>query len=664
MTSFKVKTKFKPSGDQPKAIKELTENLKSGVKDQILLGVTGSGKTATMSWVIEKIQKPVLVISPNKTLCAQLFQEFKEFFPENAVHYFVSYYDYYQPEAYIPQTDVYIEKDAKINKEIDRLRHAAVQDLMIRKDIIVVASVSCIYNIGSPEIYENVSLEIKKGQKIKRGDFIAYLTALQYQRNDIDFKPGTFRVRGDIVDINLVTGKQLLRIEFLGNKIEKISTAKTSLNPKYKTLTTKYRLFPAHFWITPEEKLNIALENISLELQQQLKKLKKQKKLLEAQRLGQRTNYDIEILKETGICYGIENYSRHLEFRSPGEPPFTLIDYFPDDFLIFIDESHQTIPQLHAMALQDKARKKTLIEYGFRLPSAIDNRPLTFNEFEERMKNTIYVSATPGEQERKKVLRQTHDKNKNYIIEQLIRPTGLLEPSIEVRKTKNQVEDLISEIKKRISKKQRVLVLTLTKRLAEALSEHLTEQGISCQWLHSEIKTLKRPKILRDLRTGKYDVLVGINLLREGLDLPEVSLVAILDADKEGFLRSETTLIQTMGRATRHIEGHIILYADKITKSMKSAIDEIERRRKIQTKYNKIHKITPKPITKDIRSWMFETKKETVSAEFWVIKDKELLEKEMKKAAQNLNFERAAEIRDLILRLGSKSKSNPREPRT
>jgi len=667
---FKLVSPFKPTGDQPQAIEKLVKNLKAGVKNQVLLGVTGCGKTFDMCSVIQEVQKPTLVVTFNKLLAAQLFQEFKEFFPNNAVHYFVSYYDYYQPEAYIPQTDTYIEKDAKINEEIDRLRHAAVQDLLTRDDIIIVASVSCIYNIGSPEAYQQVSLEIKKGQKIKRRDFLSHLTSLQYQRNDIDFKPGTFRVRGNIIDIYLVTGKEILRVEFLGDEIDKISIATSSITPSYKLLTTNYRLFPAHFWVTPQEKLKIAIENIKLELQERLKELRGQKKpstraklgaglvphrneisgagLLETQRLEQRTNYDLEMLRETGYCHGVENYSRHLEFRKPGEDPYALVDYYPDDFLIFVDESHMTIPQLHAMANQDRARKKTLIEYGFRLPSAIDNRPLTFKEFEEKINQIIYVSATPAEEERRKA-------TKKCIVEQLIRPTGLLEPSIEIIPTKNQVKDLIEEIKKRVEKKQRTLVLTLTKRLAEALSDYLSEEGISCQWLHSEIKTLERPQILKDLREGKYDVLVGINLLREGLDLPEVALVAILDADKEGFLRSETTLIQTMGRAARHLKGHVILYADKITKSMKLAIDEVLRRRKIQENYNKKHKVIPKPIVKEIREWPFAKKSKEITSEFWAIRDAKLLEREMKEAAKNLDFERAAEIRDLILQLRSGS---------
>ena len=625
---FKLVSKFKPMGDQPQAIEKLVKNLKARVKDQVLLGVTGSGKTFTMAKVIEKIQKPVLIISPNKTLAAQLYQEFKEFFPGNAVHYFVSYYDYYQPEAYIPQTDIYIEKDAKINEEIDRLRHATTQDLLTRNDVIVVASVSCIYNIGSPEIYQQVSLDMKQGQKMKRKDFLLHLTSLQYQRNDIDFKPGTFRVRGDIVEVYLVTGEKILKIEFSGDKI----------------ISPDCRIFPAKFWTAPQKKLGIALENIKLELQGQLKKLKKEKKLLEGQRLEQRTNYDLEMMKETGFCHGIENYSRHLEFRKAGEPPYTLLDYFSEDFIVFIDESHLTISQLNAMAVQDRIRKNTLIEYGFRLPSAIDNRPLRFNEFKNKISRAIYVSATPNEYEKQK-------SGKTHIVEQLIRPTGLLEPAIEIRSTKDQVKNLIKEIKNRRALGQRILVITLTKRLAEALSDRLAEEGIKNQWLHSEVKTLERPKILKEFREGKYDVLVGINLLREGLDLPEVALVAILDADKEGFLRSETTLIQTMGRASRHLEGAVILYADKITLSIKKAAEEIGRRRKIQEDYNKKHGISPKAIIKAIRDWPFTAKEKEIASEFWTIQDKKLLEKEMAIAARNLDFERAAEIRDLLKKL-------------
>jgi len=644
---FELKSKFKSKGDQPKAIKQLAQNLKAGVKDQVLLGVTGSGKTFTMAKVIEKIQKPTLIISPNKTLAAQLYQEFKEFFPNNAVHYFVSYYDYYQPEAYIPQSDTYIEKDSKINEEIDRLRHAAVQDVLSRKDTIVVASVSCIYNIGSPENYQNVSLDLKTGQRLKRRDFISHLTTLQYKRNDIDFKPGTFRARGELIEIYLVTGEKILRIEFDGDKISKISEAKPGLNPNYKLLTTNYKLFPATFWVAPQDKLNIAIENIKLELQDRLKELKKQNKLLEAERLEQRTNYDLEMLQEVGFCHGIENYSRQLEFRKAGDAPFSLVDYFnyfnPDGSLIFIDESHISVPQIRAMSVQDKVRKETLIDFGFRLPSAVDNRPLTFAEFEKRQKQTIYVSATPANFEKQKAGK--------HIAEQLIRPTGLLEPSIEIKKTENQIKDLIEEIKKQIAKKERTLIVTLTKRLAEEISDYLVEKGIKTQYLHSEIKTMERPEILKNLREGKYDVLVGINLLREGIDLPEVSLIAILDADKEGFLRNETTLIQTMGRAARHLNGRAILYADKTTFSMQSAINEINRRRRIQTDYNKKNKITPKTIITDIRDWGF-SKKEDIAEEFWMVHDKKLLEKEMKIAAKNLDFERAAELRDLIKKLG------------
>ncbi len=631
-----LKTNLKPRGDQPKAIEKLTENLNRGKEDQVLLGVTGSGKTYTMAEVINKVKKSTLIISHNKTLAAQLYQEFKEFFPNNGVHYFVSYYDYYQPEAYIPQTDTYIEKDAKVNEEIDKLRHAAVQDVLTRNDVIVTASVSCIYNIGSPFNYQKVSLNVRKDQEIKRKDLIKKLTSLQYERNDIDFSPGKFRVRGDTIEIYIVTGKKVLKIELLGDKIEKLSLSEKEIG--------EYQIFPAQFWVAPQKKLDIALENIKGELQQRLKELKKENKLLEAQRLEQRTNYDLEMLKESGWCSGIENYSRQLEFRKPGQAPFTLLDYFnhfsPKGNIIFVDESHMTLPQIRAMSVQDRKRKETLIENGFRLPSSLDNRPLNFKEFEERAKQTIYVSATPSD----------YEKSKGEIVEQVVRPTGLLEPSIEIKPTKEQIKDLILEIKKRTARKQRVLVLTLTKRLAEAVSDYLSEEKIKTQWLHSEVKTLERPGILKDLRKGKFDVLVGINLLREGLDLPEVSLIAILDADKEGFLRDKTTLIQIMGRAARHPEGHVILYADKTTKSMKKAMGEIERRREIQEEYNKKHDISPEAIKKEIRDWLFE-KPDEVKTEFGKIKDKKLLEKEMKKAAKNLDFERAAEIRDMIKRL-------------
>jgi len=646
---FKLISKFKPTGDQPKAIAEMSKNIKAGVRDQVLLGVTGSGKTFTVASVIEKAQKPVLIISHNKTLCAQLYQEFKEFFPENSVHYFVSYYDYYQPEAYIPQTDTYIEKDSKINEEIDRLRHEAVQNLITRKDTIICASVSCIYNLGSPEDYKEVSIEIKVGQKISRKEFILELTNLQYERNDIDFKPGAFRVRGDTVELYLVTGTETLEVEFDGNEISRISAVSPTLTAKKKTPVKEYKIFPSHFWVTPHNKVKLAIKNIRAELEERLKALKENNKLVEAQRLEQKTNYDLEMLEETGYCHGIENYSSHMEFRAPGSAPFTLVDYFhhfyDSDFLIFVDESHMTLPQVKAMSAGDRARKQVLIDYGFRLPSAIDNRPLTFEEFQKRQNQTVYVSATPGIYEQA--------RSKKNIVEQVIRPTGLLEPSIEIKPTKNQIEDLVSEIKKAVAKKERVLVLTLTKRLAEAVSEHLSDQGLKTQYLHSEIKTLERPEILKNFRQGKYDVLVGINLLREGLDLPEVSLVAILDADKEGFLRNATTLIQTMGRAARHASGRVILYADRTTGSMEAAIKEIDRRRKIQAEYNKKHGIVPAQIIKEIRDWEFGVKEKSVEAELWLIHDKKELEREMKKAAQDLDFERAAEIRDMIEKLKS-----------
>ena len=642
---FQLVSNFKPTGDQPQAIKKLAENLTSGAKNQVLLGVTGSGKTFTMSNLIYKSQRPALIISPNKTLAIQLYQEFKEFFPHNAVHYFVSYYDYYQPEAYIPQTDTYIEKDAKINETIDRMRHEAVQDLLSRPDSIVVASVSCIYNIGSPEEYQKVSLETQPGQHITRKELLSSLTSLQYERNDIDFHPGTFRVRGQVIEIYLVTGKELIKIELDSDIIESISTAKDPLNPKYQILNSNYLLYPAKFWIASEDKLKIAMQNIRKELQDTLLTLKKQNKLLEAQRLEQRTNYDLEMIEETGYCHGIENYSRHMEFRSPEVPPFTLLDYFQDNFLVFLDESHLALPQLRAMSAGDKARKQSLINFGFRLPSALDNRPLTFSEFFDKTGQRIHVSATPGELEQDLAMQEG---GQEYIVEQIIRPTGLLEPVIEIRETKNQLQDLTKELKKLKAKGQRALVITLTKRLAEEIASFLSKQGLNIEWLHSEVKTLDRPGFLTRLRKGEIDALVGINLLREGLDLPEVTLIAILDADKEGFLRNETTLIQTMGRAARHQEGRAILYADKTTLSMKNAITEVDRRRKIQEEYNKEHSITPMPIIKEVLDWELEQKGKDIEAEFAGLSDPELLKKEMKTAAKNLDFERAAEIRDLI----------------
>ncbi|MBI4709300.1 MAG: excinuclease ABC subunit UvrB [Candidatus Portnoybacteria bacterium] len=686
MSTFKLRAPFRPTGDQPGAINALVKNLKTGIKHQTLLGVTGSGKTFTMANVIEKNQKPTLVISHNKTLAAQLYQEFKEFFPENAVHFFVSYYDYYQPEAYIPQTDTYIDKDVKINDEIDRLRHAATQALLTRNDTIVVASVSCIYNIGSPEEYQNLSLEFKKGQFLSRQKFLRHLISLQYQRSDVDFKRGTFKVRGDLIEVWSATGEQILKFDFFGNQIEKISEINLPNNilkaDKEKEVK-QARVFPAKYWVAPEQKLGLAIKNIKLELENQLEKLKRQNKILDAERLKRRTNFDLEIIKETGYCHGVENYSRHLEFRKPGEPPFTLLDYFPKDYLLIIDESHMTVPQLNGMYFGDRSRKETLIEYGFRLPSALDNRPLKFNEFEKKVDQVVYTSATPSKYEIEKSKSVCTKKNPPHpssvsstgqalkggsdspplggargdfcIIQQLIRPTGLLDPAIEIRSTKNQIPHLIKQIKETVESGARVLVTTITKRLSEDLSEYLQEQGIKAQYLHSEIKTLERPEILKDLRLGKIDVLVGINLLREGLDLPEVGLVAILDADKEGFLRNDTTLIQTMGRASRHPQGRVIMYADKITQSMKRAISETNRRRKIQESYNKKHKITPQPIKKGIRPSIVEITKMPKGA---LKTEKEYLEEYIKElefkmelANRNLQFDEAMRLQEQINKL-------------
>ncbi|MDD5589673.1 MAG: excinuclease ABC subunit UvrB [Candidatus Portnoybacteria bacterium] len=654
MMKFKLKAPFKPTGDQPQAITKLSENLEAGVSNQTLLGVTGSGKTFTMANLIEKAQKPTLIISHNKALAAQLYQEFKEFFPQNAVHFFVSYYDYYQPEAYIPQTDTYIDKDSKINDEIDRLRHAAAQALLSRKDAIVVASVSCIYNIGSPKEYQAMSTEFKKGQLLSRQKFLKHLTSLQYPREDIEFKRGTFRVLGDLVEVWSATGEQITKFDFFGNQLEKITTLNLPnniLKAGPETEIESARIFPAKFWVAPEEKVGLAMKNIFLELEGQLRQLKKKGKIIEAERLKRRTNFDMEMLKETGYCHGIENYSRHLEFRKAGEPPFTLMDYYPDDYLLFIDESHMTIPQLHAMHAGDLARKMTLIDYGFRLPSAMDNRPLKFKEFEERISRTIYVSATPGKHEIR--------KSKKNIIQQLIRPTGLLDPNIQVRTTKDQIPHLIREAKKTIQSGARVLVTTMTKRLAEDLAEFFQDQGLKTQYLHSEIKTLERPEILKDLRLGKVDVLVGINLLREGLDLPEVELVAILDADKEGFLRNETTLIQTMGRASRHPQGRVIMYADKITQSMKKAIDETNRRRKIQAKHNKEYNIRPEAIKKAIRPSIVEVAKaptEKRTSKDYLEEYLRELEFKMNLANRNLQFDEAMRLKTQIEKLKKQDK--------
>lgn len=637
---FQLQSNFSPRGDQPQAIEKLSLGILSGVKDQVLLGVTGSGKTYTMAGVIEKTQRPALVISHNKTLAWQLYREFKEFFPQNAVHYFVSYYDYYQPEAYIPQSNTYIEKDARINEKIDQMRHAATQSLLTRPDTIVVASVSCIYNIGSPEDYSNLSLTVSCGQKLPRKELLAHLVLLGYTRNEVDPKPGQFRAKGERIEVYPSTGEKVTIIEISQSKVSKISEGKHT------------RLFPAHFWATPEKKQKIAIANIRNELHERLKLLRKQNKLLEAQRLEQKTNFDLEMIEETGFCHGIENYSRHLDFRKPGEPPYTLLDYFSNGFLSFIDESHMSIPQLKGMYFGDRSRKETLIDYGFRLPSAIDNRPLTFAEFNKRIDQAIYVSATPAEYE---IRKSNVGFTKSHIVEQLVRPTGLLDPSVEVRTTKNQMGDLIKEIELRVAKNQRVLVTTITKRLAEDIAEYLVERNIKAYYLHSEIHTLERPKILRDLRVGKYDVVVGINLLREGLDLPEVSLVAILDADKEGFLRNDITLIQTMGRAARHKEGHAIMYADVLTASMKRAIQETNRRKKTQEEYNAKYGITPKsiekPLEKDYPEEIVQDLADTQTPDGASVK---YLEKEMKKAARDLDFERAAQLRDTIQRLYNK----------
>lgn len=663
MNKFQLKTKYQPTGDQPGAILDLTKSIKAKNSGQILLGVTGSGKTFTMASIIEKLQRPAIIISHNKTLAAQLYEEFKGFFPKNQVHYFVSYYDYYQPEAYIPQTDTFIEKDAKVNSEIERLRHGATQALLSSRDTIVIASVSCIYNIGSPTNYEEQSFGIKKGQRINRQDFLRKLIDLQYQRNDISLENGTFRVLGEMVEIWPPTGEFIVRLEIWGNKIAQIFvSSKINFDLKrtniFKRYIPKFRpvsrlqIYPAKFWVTEKEKIKPAVANIKKELKQQLEKFQKQEKILEAERLKRRTLFDLELLMEVGYCSGMENYSRQMEERQPGQPPFTLLDYLPKDGLVFIDESHMTIPQIRGMYNGDQARKQTLVQHGFRLPSALDNRPLKFIEFEKKTKQTVFVSATPGEYERKK---------SKKTVQQIIRPTGLLDPDIEVRSTKDQIPDLIKEIKKRTKKGQRVLVTTLTKRLSEDLADYLSEQKIKACYLHSEIKTLERPAILMDLRRGKYDVLVGINLLREGLDLPEVSLVAILDADKEGFLRNATTLIQTMGRAARHEEGHAIMYADKITKSMQKAIREVMRRRKIQEIYNKKHKITPQTIKKELRESFLPTMEKKdfkragaklTGADHDFLKEYlKTLQSRLDLANRNLQFQQAIKIQGEIERL-------------
>lgn len=669
MPKFKLKTKLTPKGDQPSAIEKIVSGFDDSQKDMVLLGVTGSGKTFTMAKVVEKIQKPTLVITHNKTLAAQLYGEFKEYFPDNAVHYFVSYYDYYQPEAYIPRTDTYIEKDADINEEIDRLRNAATSSLLTRSDTLIVASVSCIYGLGSPTDYEQLMVNIKKGEQFSREKLQRRLIDIQYKRNDQDLSRGNFRVRGDLLDIVPSYEEHAFRIEFEDDHIGKIRLFDPLTGEMLKEIAS-LKIFPAKHFVTTKEKIEASKKQIQEELRERIAYFKKAGKLLEAQRIEERTNFDFEMLEETGYCSGIENYSRYLSGREPGEAPSTLIDYFPDDFLCFIDESHMTVPQIRGMYHGDRSRKETLVEFGFRLPSALDNRPLHFTEFEHKIGKTLYVSATPAEYELSKISEgkiktpaefyAAREKGQHFaaVAEQVIRPTGLLDPAVEIRSEKDQIPNLIGEINDRVKKNQRVLVTTLTKKMAEALTEYLAELKIKVQYLHSDVATLDRPEILRDLRLGKYDVVVGVNLLREGLDLPEVSLVAILDADKEGFLRGEQALIQTIGRAARHVEGKVIMYAGKTTKAMELAIAETNRRRKIQARYNQEHGITPQTIQKAIRDSMIQ-EKEAEMADFEkidiakvppdelakIVKD---LEAKMDFAAKSLQFEKAAEYRDQI----------------
>ncbi|OHR68263.1 excinuclease ABC subunit B [Bacillus sp. HMSC76G11] len=652
---FDLVSNYKPEGDQPQAIKQLVQGIKEGKKHQTLLGATGTGKTFTVSNVIQEINKPTLIIAHNKTLAGQLYSEFKEFFPNNAVEYFVSYYDYYQPEAYVPQTDTFIEKDASINDEIDKLRHSATASLFERKDVIIIASVSCIYGLGSPEEYRDLVVSLRTGMEIERNQLLRKLVDVQYERNDIDFKRGTFRVRGDVVEIFPASrDEQCVRVEFFGDEIDRIREV-DALTGEIKGDREHISIFPASHFVTREEKLKVAITNIEQELDERLKELHENGKLLEAQRLEQRTRYDLEMMREMGFCSGIENYSRHLTLRPAGSTPYTLLDFFPEDFMIVVDESHVTIPQIRGMFNGDQARKQVLVDHGFRLPSAKDNRPLQFDEFEKHINNILFVSATPGPYE----LDLTPE-----MVQQIIRPTGLLDPTIDVRPIQGQIDDLIGEIQARTERNERVLITTLTKKMSEDLTDYLKDIGIKVNYLHSEIKTLERIEIIRELRLGKYDVLVGINLLREGLDIPEVSLVAILDADKEGFLRSERSLIQTIGRAARNSNGHVIMYADKVTKSMEIALNETKRRRETQEAFNKKHGIEPKTIQKKIR----ETIRAVIAPEDGeelgaqvpklgklTKKEREKvieqMEAEMKEAAKGLNFERAAELRDLILEL-------------
>jgi excinuclease ABC, B subunit len=657
MPEFKVHSEFEMMGDQPQAVEKIAESIESGNRFQTLLGVTGSGKTYTMAKIIEKVQKPTLIISHNKTLAAQLHGEMKEFFPDNAVEYFVSYYDFYQPEAYVASTDTYIEKDADINDEIDKLRHSATAAVLERRDVIIVASVSCIYGLGSPDSYRNQLLSLRPGMEMDRTMMMRKLIDMQYERNDIDFHRGTFRVRGDIIDIYPAGGEEAVRVEMFGDEIEEIKEM-NALTGEITGVRSHISIFPASHYVTSKEDMQLAVGTIKEELDERVKWFKENGKLLEAERISQRTNYDMEMMMEVGTCKGVENYSRHLNFLKPGERPYVLLDYFPDDFLTIIDESHVMLPQLRAMYNGDRARKSSLVDFGFRLPSALDNRPLKFEEFNEVTNDLLFVSATPGKYE----LENSH----GVTAEQVIRPTGLLDPIIEVRPIEGQIDDIISEIYKTVDKGERVLITTLTKRMAEDLTGFLRNEGIKVRYLHSEIDNFERLEIIRDLRLGKFDVLVGINLLREGLDLPEVSLVAILDADKEGFLRTETSLVQTVGRAARNQNGRVIMYADRISKAMKYTIDETARRRKIQERYNEEHGITPRTIIKPIRDVIEATKAYTGDTELKNPKEmttKELqrtiknLEKEMKQAAKDLQFERAAELRDLLFDLRSSKRA-------
>ncbi len=648
---FKLVSKFKPSGDQPEAIKELVEGIKKGKKEQVLLGATGTGKTFTMANVIAEVNKPTLILAHNKTLAGQLYSEMKELFPENNVEYFVSYYDYYQPEAYVPSTDTYIEKDSSINDEIDELRHAATSALLSSKDTIVVASVSCIYGIGEVEEYKKKMLTLRVGEEIDRNDVLVKLVEMQYERNDLDFHRGTFRVRGDVLEIIPTNQNQTgYRIEFFGSEIDRISEIDV-LTGHVLNNKKNISIFPASHFVISDDKLKEAIKRIKKELQERLAELKSENKLLAAERLEQRTNYDLEMLEETGFCHGIENYSAPMAGRKPGETPTTLIDFFGDDFLLLVDESHVTLPQVRGMYNGDRARKQNLVDYGFRLPSALDNRPLKFDEFEKKIKQAIYVSATPGDYELA--------KTNGHYVEQIIRPTGLLDPTIEVRKTEGQIDDLVGEINERIKKNERVLITTLTIRMSEELTNYLKDLDIKVAYLHTEIKTLERLQIIHDLRTGVYDVVVGINLLREGIDIPEVSLIAILDADKEGFLRSERSLIQTIGRCARNANGHVIMYGDKITDSMDKAIKETRRRREIQEAYNKEHGIVPKTIQKEIREVIsnIDTTNTTKPTKKLTKKERmleiEKIESEMKEAAKNLDFERAMELRDILFEMKS-----------